>query len=101
MKNSKKRLAKMYNFEVSEELERILIKLSKRDRVLHQQVLKKIKEIVNSGDVEHYKNLRYKMKDSKRVQVGHFILVFQYDKTSNIIKFDDFDHHDNIYSKSR
>jgi len=63
----------MHKFEVSEELEKILKKLSKKDKVLHQQVLKKIKEIVNSGDIEHYKNLRYNMKESKRTHVGHFV----------------------------
>jgi len=39
------------------------------------------------------------MKDSKRVHLGHFVLVFQFDKKNNKIKFDDFDHHDNIYKK--
>ena len=87
----------MYNFEISEELERKLNKLSKKDKSLHQQVMKKIKEVVNSSDVEHYKNLRYNMKDSKRAHIGHFVLVFQYDKKNNSIRFDDFDHHDKIY----
>ena len=38
--------------------------------------LKKINEIINCEDVEHYKNLTYNMKDSKRVHVGHSVLVF-------------------------
>ncbi|MFH1802273.1 MAG: hypothetical protein ABH864_02355 [archaeon] len=87
----------MRNFEISEELETKLMKLSKKDKALHQQVMKKIKELVNSGDIEHYKNLRYDLKDSKRCHVGHFVLVFQYDKQNNLIKFDDFEHHDKIY----
>jgi len=87
----------MYNFEVSDLLERKLKKLLKKDKSLYLRVMKKIKEVVNSGDVEHYKNLRYNMKDSKRVQVGHFVLVFQYDEVKNLLKFDDFDHHDGIY----
>ncbi len=89
----------MYSYEYSDELEKILMKLSKKDKNLYEQVLKKIGEILNSSDVEHYKNLRYNMKDSKRVHVGHFVLVFQYDKVENHIKFDDFDHHDNVYVK--
>lgn len=87
----------MYNFEVSKELQTKLKKLFKKDRALHEQVMKKIKEIVNSGNIEHYKNLRYNMKDSKRAHVGHFVLVFQFDKRKNIVLFDDFDHHDKIY----
>ena len=87
----------MYNFDVSENLERILKKLSKKDKDLYNQILKKIDEIINSEDVKHYKNLRYNMKDSKRAHIGHFVLIFQYKKEENLILFDDFDHHDAIY----
>jgi len=37
------------------------------------------------------------MQDSKRVHIGHFVLIFQYKKEENLILFDDFNHHDNIY----
>jgi len=57
----------------------------------------KIQEVISSGDVEHYKNLRHDMKDSKRVQLGHFVLVFSYDKAKDFVSFEDYDHHDNIY----
>ena len=36
----------MYNFEVSKELQTKLKKLFKKDRALHEQVMKEIKEIV-------------------------------------------------------
>lgn len=39
------------------------------------------------------------MKDSKRVHIRHFVLVFQYDKATDTINFDDFDHYDFIYKK--
>jgi len=87
----------MYNHKISEKLQGIMLKLSKKDKSLYEQLLKKIEEVINSYDIEHYKNLRYNMKESKRVQIGHFVLVFQFDKQNNEIKFDDFDHHDNIY----
>ncbi len=89
----------MYKYNISEKLQEIMLKLSKKDKLLYERLLKKINEIINSSDVEHYKNLRYNMKDSKRVQIGAFVLVFQFDKTDNEIKFDDFDHHDKIYKK--
>ncbi len=89
----------MYNFKVSEKLKEILTKLSKKDKNTHEAVMKKIDEIVNSDNIEHYKNLRYNMKDSKRVHIGHFVLVFQFDKKNNSINFDDYDHHDKIYKK--
>jgi mRNA-degrading endonuclease RelE of RelBE toxin-antitoxin system len=59
--------------------------------------LKKIDEIVNSYNVESYKNLRYDMKDSKRAHIGHFVLIFSYDKKSDFISFEYFGHHDKIY----
>ena len=87
----------MHNWKISEYLQDILKKLSKKDKQLHGQVLKKMDEIINAYDLEHYKNLRYDMKDSKRVHIGSFVLVFQFDKKTNTIMFDDFDHHDKIY----
>lgn len=89
----------MYSYEVIPYLKNILNKLSKKDKNLYEQVLKKIEEIINCFDVEHYKNLRYDMKDSKRVHIGHFVLVFQFIKYENKIKFLDLDHHDVIYGK--
>jgi mRNA-degrading endonuclease RelE of RelBE toxin-antitoxin system len=89
----------MYNYQISENLQGIMLKLSKKDKSLYEQLLKKINEVINSSDIEHYKNLKYKLKNSKRVQIGHFILVFQFNKQDNEINFDDFDHHDNIYKK--
>ena len=72
-------------------------KLSKKDKSIYEQLIKKMDEIVNNLDIEHYKNLRYHMKDSKRVHVGSFVLIFQYDKKNDMINFDYFDHHDKIY----
>ena len=89
----------MYSYEVIPQLQKILNKLSKKDKSTYRQVLKKINEIINSPDVEHYKNLRYDLSDKKRVQIGHFVLVFLFIKTDNKIKFLDFDHHDVIYKK--
>ena len=86
-----------YNYKTSKNLDRILEKLLRKDKSTYEQVMKKIEEVINSSDVEHYKNLRYDMKDSKRVHIGHFVLIFQFNKQKNEIKFDDFNHHDNIY----
>lgn len=89
----------MYSYSYSENLEKILKKLSKKNKQLYERVLRKIEEIISSKNVEHYKNLKHNMKDSKRVHVGSFVLVFKYDKNKNEVKFDDFDHHDKVYKK--
>ncbi len=90
----------MHKFEVKPELDKIIKKLYKKDKNLYKQVIKKIEEIVNSYDIKHYKNLRYNMKDSKRVHIGHFVLVFSFDKKKDFVSFEYFDHHDKIYSRN-
>ena len=87
----------MHNSQYNEHLQKVMRKLSKKDKNLYGQLLNKINEIVNCYDLEHYKNLRYNLKDSKRVHIGHFVLIFQYNLKTDTINFDDFDHHDNIY----
>lgn len=89
----------MREFEIKPELEKKLVKLAKKDKPLYELVMKKISEVADSPDVEHYKNLRYDMKDSKRVHIGHFVLVFSYEKSKDFVSFEDFDHHDNIYGR--
>ena len=89
----------MYTYEIKPNLLDILKKLSRKDKELYEQVMKKIDEIINSYDVEHYKNLKHDMKDCKRVHIGHFVLVFSFDKKNNFISFEDFGHHDKIFGK--
>jgi len=87
------------NYRISKNLDRILKKLFKKDKATYEQIMKKINEVINSLDVEHYKNLRYDLSDYKRVHIGHFVLIFKFNKTENQIEFSDFDHHDVIYKK--
>ena len=85
----------MREFELSDKLKKILEKLYKKDKTKYEAVMKKVEEIVNSLDLNHYKNLRCDLKDSKRVHIGHFVLVFRV--VEDKVYFYDFDHHDNIY----
>jgi len=87
----------MRKFIFEKRIKKILIKLERKDKSLYEQLKNKINEIMNSNNVEHYKNLKNRLKEFKRVHVGHFVLVFRYDKKEDLIIFDDFDHHDKIY----
>lgn len=91
----------MYNSEYSDKLRKILEKLSKKNKIIYEQILNKISEIINCEDAEHYKNLRYDLKEFKGVHVGHFVLVFKHNKNNKLISFEDFDHHDKIYLKKQ
>ena len=76
-----------------------MLKLFKKDKQTRERIIKKINEIINSGDIKHYKNLKHNLKDFKRVQIGEKVLVFKYNKKNNFVSFEDFDHHDKIYKK--
>ena len=89
----------MYEHEIKPSLRTILKKLSKKDKQLYEQVLRKIDEVINSYKIESYKNLRHNLKDFKRVQIGEKVLVFKFDKKNKRISFENFTHHDKIYLK--
>lgn len=87
----------MRDFFLSKKLERTLEKLNKKDKLLLERTLSKIDEIVNSYNIENYKNLKNPLNEYKRVHVGSFVLIFRHDKSKNKIFFEDLDHHDFIY----
>ncbi len=87
------------SYKTSKEFDRVLAKLYRKDKQLYENLLNKMEEIRNSSDVEHYKNLKYDLKDYKRAHIGHFVLIFKFDKINDFILFVDFEHHDNIYKK--
>ena len=90
----------MHEFELSIKLKRILKKLVKKDKLRYEATIKKIDEICSNQDIGHYKNLSYDLKEFKRVHVlSHFVLIFKFDKKTGKIKFEDLQHHDDIYRK--
>lgn len=89
----------MYEYDIHPNLQKIMKKLFKKDNQTRERIIKKIDEIINSYNVEHYKNLRHDLKEFKRVQIGEKVLVFKFDKTNNKVLFFDFDDHDKIYMK--
>lgn len=91
-----------FDYDLSDKLKDIVRKLRKKNPKRADIIYKKIKQIVNSDEVgiEHYKNLRYDLKEKKRVHIDKsFVLTFKYDKTKKFILFLDFDHHDKIYAR--
>jgi len=92
----------MFNFNLTDELKSIIEKLAKKDKKRADIINKKIKQVINSDlmSIEHYKNLRYDLKDFKGVHIdSSFVLVFRVDISNNFVLFVDFDHHDRIYKK--
>ncbi|MEK6823481.1 MAG: hypothetical protein AABY06_00450, partial [Nanoarchaeota archaeon] len=70
----------MFDFDLSDELKIILKKLAKKDKKKVEIINKKIKEIINCDkiSINHYKNLRYDLKEFKRVHIDNsFVLTFK------------------------
>jgi len=88
-----------FEFDFSDELKEIINALNYKDKKTAERINKKVKEIINCDlqTINHYKNLRYDLKDRKRVHIGHFVLTFKVYKEKNYIFFVDFLHHDDIY----
>lgn len=90
----------MFDFDLTEELKFVLQKLAHRDKKRVEIVNKKIKEIIScdANTISHYKNLRYELKELKRVHIdGNFVLTFKVDIGKNFILFVELEHHDNVY----
>lgn len=86
----------MRDWLVSDKLKKILDKLAKKDRTRCDATLKKMDEVINSENPDHYKNLRYDLSVFKRTHIdSHFVLIFKIEK--NLVKFEDLQHHDTIY----
>ncbi|MEA3229360.1 MAG: addiction module toxin RelE [archaeon] len=82
---------------ISDELEKTLAVLKKKDKSTFINVKKKICRITacDSVVIDHFKNLKGDMSNLKRVHVGSFVLVFRI--VQDVIVFESFKHHDKSY----
>lgn len=91
-----------FDFDLSDSLKAVLVKLSKKDKERAFIINKKIKEVIANDEksIERYKHLKYGLKEYKRVHIDKsFILIFMVDREKNYILFDRIAHHDDIYKE--
>jgi mRNA-degrading endonuclease RelE of RelBE toxin-antitoxin system len=84
-------------FAISALFEKKLGKLQRKNSSLYNKIVLKMNEVLSTPDLSHYKNLKYNLKNCKRVHVGSYVFTFQYILVRNHVFFDDVDHHDKIY----
>jgi len=84
-----------YLLEISEHLDRLFDKLSKKDRLQFEILSRKIKEILE--DPYRFKPLSGNMAGQRRVHIRHFVLTYEILENEKIVKLLDYDHHDSIY----
>ena len=88
----------MYSYELRKGVEKIFFKLAKRNPKQLLIIEDKIQEIRENP--QHYKNLRKPLQPLKRIHIDKsFVLVFSVDENRKHIIIEDYDRHDNIYSK--
>ena len=63
----------MYNVELREEVERVLKKLAKKDKISSIYISKKIEQIRENP--YHFKPLRKPLQNYWRVHIGNYFLV--------------------------
>lgn len=85
-----------YKLHISDKLDRIFRKLSRKDKKSLEIINNKIKNILE--DPYKFKPLRSEMAGIRRVHIGKsFVLTFEIIESQKSVRLLDFDHHDRIY----
>lgn len=86
----------MYSIKTSHDIDKIFLKLSKKDPKQMEIIGKKVEEIIKNP--QRYKNLRAPLNHLKGVHIDKsFVLLFSVDETNKVVVVEDYDHHDNVY----
>lgn len=82
-----------YVIEFSEEFDKSIRQLKKRDKILFEQIQKKLIDVVHNPT--HFKPLKNVLAGYRRIHFGSFVLIYTIEeKTVRIISLD---HHDQSY----
>jgi addiction module RelE/StbE family toxin len=84
-----------YILEVSEKLDRVFAKLSKKDRLQFEILSRKIKEILENPQIGE--PLTGNMAGQRSVHVRNYVLVYEIIEHEKVVKLLDYDHHDVVY----
>lgn len=84
-----------YHIVVHDDVRDTLKKLHKKDNPLYHRVKKKIQELSETPEIG--KPLTNVLKGCWRVHIGHFVLIYEFNKVESSITFLSFEHHDNAY----
>jgi addiction module RelE/StbE family toxin len=84
-----------YELEVSEHLDRLFSKLSKKDKLQFEILSRKIKEILENPNIGE--PLKGNMAGQRSVHIRNFVLTYEILENEKIIRLLDYDHHDKVY----
>lgn len=92
----------MFEYEITKEFEEIITKIAKRNPVLAAGINHKMKEIISRDaiTINAYKNLKYTLKDYKRIHITKsIVMIFQVRIKENKILFVTIKHRDDVYKQ--
>jgi YafQ family addiction module toxin component len=82
-----------YQIEFSVQFEKSMKKLKKKDKVLFEQIQKKLIDLVQNPD--HYKPLKNILAGYRRIHFGSFVLIYKIE--GDLVRIISLDHHDQSY----
>lgn len=85
----------MYKIEIKKEVERVLQKLAKKDKVSSIYISKKVKEIRENP--YHFKPLKKPLQNYRRVHIGNYVLIYSINEKTKTVIIEKYEHHDEIY----
>ncbi len=86
----------MYSLEVRESVDRIFLKLARKNPKQMRIIDKKIQQVLENP--HHFKPLKAPMQHLRRVHIDKsFVLTYSVDEKNKVVIIEDYDHHDNIY----
>ncbi|MDP3728498.1 MAG: type II toxin-antitoxin system mRNA interferase toxin, RelE/StbE family [bacterium] len=83
----------MYSIEFSDEFEKSMQKLKKKDLIMFKNIQKKLLQLVENP--EHYKPLRNVLAGYRRIHFGSYVLIYKIEEET--IRIINIDHHDHSY----
>jgi YafQ family addiction module toxin component len=83
----------VYQIEFSVQFEKSMKKLKKKDKVLFEQIQKKLIDLVQNPD--HYKPLKNILAGYRRIHFGSFVLIYKIE--GDLVRIISLDHHDQSY----
>lgn len=85
-----------YTLAISEPLDKVFLKLRKKNRKQLEIIHKKIQQILENP--YHFKPLRGDIHGARRVHIDKsFVLTYEIDENNKVVKLLDYAHHDDIY----
>ena len=86
----------MYEIKIRKSVERVLQKLSKKDKISSLHISKKIKDIKENP--YRFKPLRKPLQNFWRIHIGNYVLIYSIDEKNKTVIIERYKHHKEVYT---